>query len=151
MEYRAALPLLNDPMTAWWELETKYRAADLPSLLNMIAECLNLTSPSPNPTSALALSSNTTWAVSSVISQTEVLAGPARLSLRRPGYSSSVLPDLNNVSRVETEGEDLTNQVAVMSQSSAMVVSATTSLLVHTLTLPVAGIPKARILHHPRQ
>ena len=51
-----------------------------------------------------------------------------------------------NVSR-----EDLTNQeVAVMSQSSALVVSAITSLLVNTLALPVAGIPGARILHHPR-
>ena len=51
-----------------------------------------------------------------------------------------------NVSR-----EDLTNQeVAVLSQSSALVVSAITSLLVNTLALPVAGIPGARILHHPR-
>ena len=51
-----------------------------------------------------------------------------------------------NVSR-----EDLTNQeVAIMAQSTGLVVSAITSLLVNTLALPVAGIPGARILHHPR-
>ena len=38
----------------------------------------------------------------------------------------------------------------MLSQSSALVVSAITSLLVNTLALPVAGIPGARILHHPR-
>jgi len=51
-----------------------------------------------------------------------------------------------NVSR-----DDLTNEeVSALSQSTALVVAAITSLLVNTLALPVAGIPGARLLHHPR-
>eukprot|EP00092_Neocalanus_flemingeri_P097801 GFUD01124696.1.p1 GENE.GFUD01124696.1~~GFUD01124696.1.p1 ORF type:complete len:1012 (+),score=244.69 GFUD01124696.1:363-3038(+) len=51
-----------------------------------------------------------------------------------------------NVSR-----DDLTNEeVSALSQSTALVVAAISSLLVNTLALPVAGIPGARLLHHPR-
>ena len=47
--------------------------------------------------------------------------------------------------------DDLTNEeVAALSQSTSLVVTALTSLLVNTLALPVAGVPGARILHHPR-
>ena len=51
-----------------------------------------------------------------------------------------------NVSR-----DDLSNEeVSALSQSTALVVAAISSLLVTTLALPVAGIPGARLLHHPR-
>lgn len=51
-----------------------------------------------------------------------------------------------NVSR-----EDLTNEeVAALSQSTALVVDAISSMLVATLAIPVAGVPGARPLHHPR-
>ena len=41
-------------------------------------------------------------------------------------------------------------QVSALAQSTASVVGALSSLLVATLGLPVAGIPGARLLHHPR-
>ena len=47
--------------------------------------------------------------------------------------------------------DDLSNEeVSALSQSTALVVAAISSLLVTTLALPVAGIPGARLLHHPR-
>ena len=47
--------------------------------------------------------------------------------------------------------EFLTNEeVAALSQSTALVVEAISSLLVATLAIPVAGVPGARPLHHPR-
>ena len=47
--------------------------------------------------------------------------------------------------------DDLSNEeVRALSQSTALVVTAISSLLVTTLALPVAGIPGARLLHHPR-
>jgi huntingtin len=47
--------------------------------------------------------------------------------------------------------DDLTTEeVCALSQSTALVVAAISSLLVTTLALPVAGIPGARLLHHPR-
>ena len=47
--------------------------------------------------------------------------------------------------------DELTSaEVSALSQSTALVVSALTSLLVNTLALPVAGVPGARVLHHPR-
>jgi hypothetical protein len=47
--------------------------------------------------------------------------------------------------------EDLTNEeVAALSQSIAQVVAAISSLLVATLATPIAGVPGARPLHHPR-
>lgn len=47
--------------------------------------------------------------------------------------------------------EDLSNEeVAALSQSTALVVTALCSLLVATLALPVAGVPAAQLLHHPR-
>ena len=223
---------------------------------NMIAECLKisgLTLSNPHLTSALALPTNTSWAVSSVISLTDYvmvrlphlqlpsLPYPALLAaVAEPGASPTLvastclarllvlleqagpsppsqleaaiqpiiclarLPQFSPLARApplafslgwqpditgsETGGnlpqellqetEVLTqfiwrinmlgwtsktqfeetwmillsvlNQDHVMSQSSALVVSAITSLLVNTLALPVAGIPGARILHHPR-
>ena len=47
--------------------------------------------------------------------------------------------------------DDLTTQeVAALAQTTSLVVSALGSLLVNTLALPVAGVPGARTLHHPR-
>jgi len=47
--------------------------------------------------------------------------------------------------------DDLTNEeVSALAQSTASVVAALAALLVATLGLPVAGIPGARLLHHPR-
>ena len=47
--------------------------------------------------------------------------------------------------------DDLSNEeVSALSQSTTLVVAAISSLLVNTLALPVAGIPGARLLHHPR-
>ena len=51
-----------------------------------------------------------------------------------------------NVLRDDLVGEE----VAALSQPTASVVAALSSLLVRTLALPVAGIPGARHLHHPR-
>ena len=46
---------------------------------------------------------------------------------------------------------DLTiEEAAALGQSTSLVVSGLASLLVNTLLLPVAGVPGARILHHPR-
>ena len=47
--------------------------------------------------------------------------------------------------------DDLTSdEAAALGQSTALVVSALSSLLVNTMALPVAGVPGARLLHHPR-
>ena len=47
--------------------------------------------------------------------------------------------------------DDLTTQeVAALAQTTSLVVSALGSLLVNTLALPVAGVPGARTVHHPR-
>ena len=47
--------------------------------------------------------------------------------------------------------DDLTTEeVAALAQTTSLVVSALGSLLVNTLALPVAGVPGARTLHHPR-
>ena len=51
-----------------------------------------------------------------------------------------------NVSRADLSLEEM----AALSQSTALVVAAISSLLVATLGLPVAGVPGARVLHHPR-
>ena len=41
-------------------------------------------------------------------------------------------------------------EISALSQSTGLVVSALSSLLVTTLALPVAGVPGAQLLHHPR-
>ena len=47
--------------------------------------------------------------------------------------------------------EDLPNEeVLALSQSTALVVAAIFSLLVATLAIPIAVVPGARPLHHPR-
>jgi len=47
--------------------------------------------------------------------------------------------------------DDLTNEeISAVSQSTAVVVSSLSSMLVATLGLPVAGVPGAQLLHHPR-
>ena len=47
--------------------------------------------------------------------------------------------------------EDLPNEeVSALSQSTALVVAAIFSLLVATLAIPIAGVPGAWPLHHPR-
>ena len=42
------------------------------------------------------------------------------------------------------------SNISAVSQSTAVVVTALCSLLVATLGLPVAGVPGAQLLHHPR-
>ena len=55
------------------------------------------------------------------------------------------------LSVLNVSNDDLSNEeISALSQSTALVVNALSSLLVTTLALPVAGIPGAQLLHHPR-